>query len=148
MTEGAPVPGLGLNLMVERQGNRIKRISFSYDAPERPCRLAEEIAVYLEQGGPCPRADLDLSLCTDFQKRIYAVVRSIPRGETMTYGQVAELAGSPGAARAVGRAMAANPFAILIPCHRVLAKDGPGGYAYGRDVKERLLRLEGQTGRA
>jgi len=76
------------------------------------------------------------------------VVRSIPRGETMTYGQVAELAGSPGAARAVGRAMAANPFAILIPCHRVLAKDGPGGYAYGRDVKERLLRLEGQTGRA
>ena len=144
MTEGAPVPSLGLNLLVEHEGNRIKRIFFSHDAPERPCSLAEEIAVYLEQRGPCPQADLDLSLCTDFQKRVYAVVRSIPRGETMTYGQVAELAKSPGAARAVGRAMAANPFAILIPCHRVLAKDGPGGYAYGQDIKERLLRLEGQ----
>jgi len=146
MTEGAPVPDLGLNILVERRGNRIKRILLSPDAPQRPCRLAEKIAVYLEQGGPCPQADLDLSLCTDFQKRIYAVVRSIPRGETMTYGQVAELAGSPGEARAVGRAMAANPFAILIPCHRVLAKDGLGGYAYGRDIKERLLRLEGHPG--
>ena len=144
MTEGAPVPSLGLNLLIEHEGSRIKRIFFSTNAPERPSRLAEEIAVYLEQGGPCPQADLDLSHCTDFQKRIYAVVRSIPRGETMTYGQVAELAKSPGAARAVGRAMAANPFAILIPCHRVLAKDGPGGYAYGQDIKERLLRLEGQ----
>lgn len=144
MNEGASVPSLGLNLLVEHEGNRIKRIFFSPDAPERPCRLAEEIAVYLEQGGLFPQADLDLSHCTDFQKRVYAVVRSIPRGETMTYGQVAELAKSPGAARAVGRAMAANPFAILIPCHRVLAKDGPGGYAYGQDIKERLLRLEGQ----
>ena len=144
MTEGAPVPGLGLNLLIEREGNRIKRIFLSSDAPDGPCRLAEEIALYLKQGGPCPQADLDLSLCTDFQKRIYAVVRSIPRGGAMTYGQVAEIAGSPGAARAVGQAMAANPFAILIPCHRVLARDGPGGYAYGRDIKERLLRLEGQ----
>jgi methylated-DNA-[protein]-cysteine S-methyltransferase len=144
MTEGAPVPGLGLNLLVEHEGSRIKRIFFSPGAPERPSRLAEEIAVYLEQGGPCPQADLDLSLCTDFQKRVYAVVRSIPWGRTMTYGQVAELAKSPGAARAVGQAMAANPFAILIPCHRVLARDGPGGYAYGQDIKERLLRLEGQ----
>lgn len=143
MIEGAPVPSLGLYLLVERQGSLVKRIFFSPDAPARPGRLAEEIAAYLEQGGPCPPAQLDLSSCTEFQKRIYEVVRAIPRASSMTYGQVAALAGQPGAARAVGRAMAANPFAILIPCHRVVARDGLGGYAYGREIKERLLRLEG-----
>jgi len=143
MIEGAPVPSLGLYLLVEMEGSLVKRIFFSPDAPAPPGPLAEEIAAYLEQGGPCPPAELDFSSCTDFQKRIYEIVRGIPRGSSMTYGQVAALAGQPGAARAVGRAMAANPFAILIPCHRVVARDSLGGYAYGREIKERLLRLEG-----
>jgi len=143
MIEGAPVPSLGLYLLVEMEGSLVKRIFFSPDAPAPPGSLAEEIAAYLEHGGPCPEAELDFPSCTDFQKRIYEMVRCIPRGSSMTYGQVAALAGQPGTARAVGRAMAANPFAILIPCHRVLARDNLGGYAYGREIKERLLLLEG-----
>ena len=143
MIEGTPVPSLGLYLLAEMEGRQVKRIFFSPDAPAPPGRLAEEIAAYLENGGPCPPAELDFSRCTDFQKRIYEIVRGIPRGSSMTYGQVAALAGQPGAARAVGRAMAANPFAILIPCHRVLARHSLGGYAYGREIKEKLLRLEG-----
>lgn len=142
MIDGWPVPSLDLYILVEREGSSIKRIFFSDDAPERPGHLAEKIADYLEQGGPCPQADLDLSLCTRFQNRIYEQVRSIPRGSSMTYSEVAEKAGRPGAARAVGRAMAANPFAILVPCHRVVAMNGLGGYAYGRETKEKLLRLE------
>ncbi|MEI8004338.1 MAG: MGMT family protein, partial [Methanothrix sp.] len=63
-------------------------------------------------------------------------------GKTRTYGQVAERAGRPGAARAVGRAMACNPFAILVPCHRVVARNGPGGYLWGTEMKEKLLTLE------
>ena len=62
-----------------------------------------------------------------------------------TYGQVALRAGRPGAARAVGRAMAANPFAILVPCHRVVARGGLGGYAWGTEIKEKLLCLEGES---
>ena len=146
MIEGAPVPSLGLYLLVEKKGSLVKRIFFSPDAPAAAGRLAEEIAAYMEKGGPCPQAELDLSSCSDFQKEIYALVRAIPRGSVMTYGQVAALAGRPGASRAVGRAMATNPFAILIPCHRVLARDSLGGYAYGQEIKVKLLRLEGHPG--
>lgn len=142
MIDGWPVPSLGLYILVERERSSIKRIFFSGAAPELPGRLAEMIVHYLEQGGSCPQADLDLSRCTQFQNRIYELVRSIPRGSSMTYGEVAQKAGRPGAARAVGRAMAANPFAILVPCHRVVARNGLGGYAYGREIKEKLLRLE------
>jgi methylated-DNA-[protein]-cysteine S-methyltransferase len=110
--------------------------------PAEPSRLAEEIAAHLVWGAPCPKAELNMSGCTDFQKQIYAIVQAIPRGETATYGQVALRADMPGAARAVGRAMAANPFAILVPCHRVVARGGPGGYAWGREMKEKLLGME------
>ena len=142
MIDGWPVPSLGLYILVEREGSSIKRIFFSYDAPERPGHLAEKIADYLEQGGPCPQADLDLSRCTQFQNRIYELVRSIPRGSSMTYGEVAAHAGRPGSARAVGRAMGANPFLIIVPCHRVVARNGLGGFALGVEIKKKLLALE------
>ena len=82
---------------------------------------------------------------TDFQKEIYAIVREIPRGRTLTYGEVAALSGRPRAARAVGRAMACNPFVILVPCHRVVACCGLGGFAGGLALKEKLLALERDT---
>jgi len=69
-------------------------------------------------------------------------VQRIRRGKTLTYGEVALLAGCPGGARAVGSAMAKNPFAILVPCHRVVARKGLGGFAWGLEVKERMLALE------
>ncbi|MDD2756717.1 MAG: MGMT family protein [Methanothrix sp.] len=145
MTSGAFVPPLGCSLLVEQQGEMVTRIYFSQELPAEPSRLTGEIAAYLEGSAPCPRAELDMSGCTDFQKQIYLLVQAIPRGETMTYGQVALRAGRLGAARAVGRAMAANPFAILVPCHRVVAKKGLGGYAWGREMKEKLLRLESRS---
>jgi len=142
MMQGAFVPSLGCYLLVQWSGLKVKRVYFSDERPAETSGLAEEIAAYLESGAPCPKVELDLSGCTKFQKRIYVVVRAIPRGQTMTYGNVATCAGSPKAARAVGRAMAANPFAILVPCHRVVAKSGLGGYAFGREIKEKLLLLE------
>ena len=90
--------------------------------------------------------DLDLGAVGPFQRRIYAAMRSLGWGQTATYGDLARLVGSPGAARAVGRAMGHNPVPIVIPCHRVLASGGKiGGFsAFGGAVtKERLLALEG-----
>jgi len=142
MASGVFIPSLRCSLLVQQRGEMVAGIYFSQEMPSEPSRLAEEIAAHLEGSAPCPEAELDMSVCTDFQKLIYAIVQAIPRGETATYGQVALRAGMPGAARAVGRAMAANPFAILVPCHRVVAKKGLGGYAWGREMKEKLLRLE------
>ena len=145
MTSGAFVPSLGCYLLIEWQGEMVKRIYFSQEMPVDRSELAEEIAAHLEGGASCPKAELDMSACTDFQKQIYALVQAIPRGQTMTYGEVAACAGKPGAARAVGRAMATNPFAILVPCHRVVAKKGLGGYLWGTEMKEKLLRLERES---
>ncbi|MCX8207954.1 MAG: MGMT family protein [Methanothrix sp.] len=73
---------------------------------------------------------------------IYHAVLRIPRGSTATYGDVAKIAGRPGAARAVGAALRRNPFPIMIPCHRVVASNGPGGYSQGIDIKLQLLAIE------
>jgi methylated-DNA-[protein]-cysteine S-methyltransferase len=144
MTSGAFVSSLGCYLLVEWHDEMVTRIYFTRSVPAEPSRLAEEIAAHLERGAPCPKAELDIAGCTDYQKLIYEIVQAIPRGETRTYGQVAERIGKPGAARAVGRAMATNPFAILVPCHRVVAKKGLGGFLWGTEMKEKLLRLEGK----
>lgn len=142
MASGAFIPFLRCSLLVKWRSEMVCRIYFAKEVPSEPSPLAEEIAAYLEGKMPCPKVQLDMSGCTDFQKQIYVLVQSIPRGATATYGQVAERAGRPGAARAVGRTMAANPFAILVPCHRVVAKNGLGGYAWGREMKEKLLEIE------
>lgn len=142
MMQGAFVHSLGRYLIVEMSGPKAKRVFFSLESPAKASKLAEEIAAHLECGAPCPRAELDMSECTEFQKQIYTLVQTISRGETMSYGQVAERSGRTGAARAVGRAMATNPFAILVPCHRVVAKGGLGGYLWGTEMKEKILSLE------
>jgi AraC family transcriptional regulator of adaptative response/methylated-DNA-[protein]-cysteine methyltransferase len=81
---------------------------------------------------------------TAFQRRVWEAIKSIPRGETRTYSQIAELIGQPKAVRAVARACAANPLALLIPCHRVVRSDGvPGGYRWGAPAKRALLEQEG-----
>lgn len=87
---------------------------------------------------------LELEPFTGFQRDVARVLRSIPRGEVVAYGELAALAGRPGAARAVGTFCARNPFAFLLPCHRVVGADGIGGYgSAGVGVKRRLLALEG-----
>ena len=87
---------------------------------------------------------LDLGWCTSFQRAVTETLRAVPRGEVVSYGELAALAGYPGAQRAVGTFCARNRFALLIPCHRVVAADGVGGYgSAGVGVKRRLLELEG-----
>ena len=87
---------------------------------------------------------LDLVRGTKFRLRVWAELRRIPRGETRSYGELAEELGKRRAARAVGGACGANPIPVLIPCHRVLAADGSlGGFSGGLEWKRRLLAIEG-----
>jgi methylated-DNA-[protein]-cysteine S-methyltransferase len=89
---------------------------------------------------------IDLTGVEPFEQTVYAAARAVPFGQTVSYGELARQIGLPGAARAVGQALARNPVPIIIPCHRVLAKyHRVGGFsAYGGALtKERLLALEG-----
>lgn len=86
---------------------------------------------------------LDPTVGTPFQRRVWAATREIPYGETRSYRWVACRIGSPGAARAVGQALAANPFPIVVPCHRVVRSDGSlGGFGDRPELKRRLLEME------
>jgi methylated-DNA-[protein]-cysteine S-methyltransferase len=88
--------------------------------------------------------ELDLDWCTTFQRAAVEAMRSIPFGETASYGEIAALAGHPNAQRAVGSVCAANRFALFVPCHRVVGADGLGSYgSLGPEYKRRLLELEG-----
>ena len=89
---------------------------------------------------------LDTAGVPEFNRRVFAVTRTIPPGETLSYGEVAARIGERSAAQAVGRALGSNPFPIIVPCHRVVAADGrltgfsaPGGI----DTKRRMLEIEG-----
>lgn len=90
---------------------------------------------------------LDMEGITDFNQQVYKVAREIPPGQTLTYGEVAEKMEAPlGAARAVGQALGANPFPIIVPCHRILAAGGKtGGFSApgGTTTKMRMLTIEG-----
>ena len=82
----------------------------------------------------------------EFDRQVYDVARTIPPGETASYGAIATRLGVPGAAREVGRALGRNPFAIVVPCHRVVSADGRlGGFSAngGTATKRRLLSIEG-----
>jgi len=88
--------------------------------------------------------ELELDWCTPFQLAAIGAMRSIPYGETASYGEIAALAGHPNAQRAVGSVCAANRFALFVPCHRVVGADGLGSYgSLGPEYKRRLLELEG-----
>lgn len=89
---------------------------------------------------------LDLESTSAFARKVYYSLRRVPSGTTITYEDLARLAGSPKAARAVGRAMAANPVPLIIPCHRVVASDGSlGGFSAhgGAKTKDHILKIEG-----
>ena len=88
--------------------------------------------------------DLDLEYETPFLERCARELRAVPRGEVVTYGELAVLAGSPGAARAAGSFCARNRLGLFVPCHRVVSAGGLGSYgSYGVEYKRRLLELEG-----
>lgn len=103
-------------------------------------------AYFASDGDTLATLRLDASIVSDFNAAIYRALRAVPRGETVTYGELARRVGSPGAARAVGMAMGRNPWPVIVPCHRVLASGNKmGGFSApgGTRTKERLLALEG-----
>lgn len=105
-------------------------------------RAVEQLDAYFN--GELTHFELDLELVgTDFQRRVWAALQTIPYGETRSYGQIAEQIGSPGASRAVGLANGRNPISIIIPCHRVIGSSGGlTGYGGGLDRKQTLLAME------
>ena len=91
-----------------------------------------------------PLGILALETCSDFQQRVLRAEHAIPRGSVSTYGRIAAHLGAPGAARAVGSALAGNPFPIFVPCHRAIRSNMElGGYQGGISMKRALLELEG-----
>jgi methylated-DNA-[protein]-cysteine S-methyltransferase len=132
-------------------GTRRRLLRATGEAPEQPPPPFVQQAIARIQGLLEGRKDdladlpLDLDGVPAFQRRVYAVTRAIPPGEVLTYGEVARRIGEPGAARAVGQALGLNPFAPVVPCHRVLASGGrPGGFSAegGALTKLKLLEIE------
>lgn len=113
---------------------------------ERVDDAADQVIAFLE--GDLREFDLDLDwqLIGGFNRQVLQATATIPYGETASYGEVAALAGSPGAARAAGTALSMNPIGLIVPCHRVIKADGStGGYGGGKSgtaLKQRLLDLE------
>jgi methylated-DNA-[protein]-cysteine S-methyltransferase len=114
------------------------------EAPEAELNgLANRLRRY-GRGEPVSFPDtLDFEGVSPFRRAVWEATRHILPGQTCSYGELAAQVGRPGAARAVGQAMARNPWPIIVPCHRVVASDGGlGGYGGGLDMKKRLLALE------
>lgn len=102
---------------------------------------ARQIQAYLE--GRLKKFTVKLDLNADgFKRQALNKVKAIPYGKVRTYGEIAKALGNPGAARAVGNANRLNPIPIIIPCHRVVASGGLGGYGGGLSLKRKLLALE------
>jgi len=101
-------------------------------------------AYFAGERAPLEDVPVDLDYETAFLTRCAAALRTVPRGEVVTYGELAALAGAPGAARAAGGFCARSHLSIFVPCHRVVAAGGLGPYgSYGTGYKRRLLALEG-----
>jgi AraC family transcriptional regulator of adaptative response/methylated-DNA-[protein]-cysteine methyltransferase len=104
--------------------------------------LAARVVEMIDASGPVAGVPLDLA-GTAFQQRVWRALRQIPRGETVSYAELARRVGAPGAVRAVGTACGQNPAAVVVPCHRVVRQDGtPGGYRWGVERKRALLERE------
>ncbi len=135
----------------DEDGTRARMLRHAGELPARepPAFVREAIARIqaLLQGAKDDLADLPLDMhgVPEFHRRVYAVARAIPPGEVLTYGEVARRLGAPGASRAVGQALGKNPFAPVVPCHRVLAAGGKsGGFSAegGALTKLRMLEIE------
>jgi methylated-DNA-[protein]-cysteine S-methyltransferase len=113
-------------------------------------RVLDTIAALLRgEGGDLSAVALDLDRVPPFDRRVYAIARTIPPGATLSYGDIAARLGEPGAARAVGEALGRNPFPIVVPCHRVVAAGGKvGGFSAPGGVTTKLRLLAAERGSA
>ncbi len=110
--------------------------------------LLKETATQLDEYFAGERTDFDVPMeldGTDFQREVWAELARIPYGTTISYGELARRVGRPNGPRAVGQANGRNPIPIIVPCHRVLARNGIGGYGGGLPMKRALLAVEGVT---
>ena len=142
--------GLGEVLMPPARVRRGTTYVASGEAPEATREAVSGIVALLDgERRDLRSVALDERALDDFQRRVYAATREVGAGETTSYGEIASAIGAPKEARAVGTALARNPFPIVVPCHRVLAADGslrgfsaPGGLR----TKRRMLEIEGAPG--
>ena len=135
------------NVVATRRRMRLRYPEVGESAPPPVVQRAIDRIITLLRGevSDLGQIVLDMALVPSFHQRVYELARTIPPGKTLSYGEVASRIGSPGAARAVGQALGRNPFAIVVPCHRVLAAGGkPGGFSAngGVDTKLKMLRIE------
>lgn len=127
---------------------KLREAFFSYDKNDN--KLLKETVRQIEEYLDGKRLGFDLPLNldgTDFQRKVWKEISRIGYGETISYKELACRCGNPGAYRAVAKACGANPVAIIVPCHRVVASGSHGGYSGGLDKKLRLLNLEKLTSR-
>ena len=114
------------------------------EASEPPAQVAAQFADYFAGKRKGFTLPLDYRFVTPFQRLVFDVLLQVPPGQVVTYGELARAIGRPQASRGVGSAMAHNPLPILVPCHRVIRRDGTlAGYSAGVRIKEYLLALEG-----
>lgn len=114
-----------------------------HDAPEHIVEAVRQLTEYFQRKRQAFDLPLDFSEGTLFNQSVWRELLKIPYGHTMTYSAIAKQLSNPDAVRAVGQANRENPIAIIIPCHRVIAKNGDlQGYFYGLDMKRKLLELE------
>ena len=117
-------------------------IPFKY-APAKLAPYMQQLKEYFAGERQLFDVPLDIPFGTAFQRKVWTALQTIPYGETISYQGIAEQIGHPQAVRAVGGANGKNPISIIIPCHRVIQKDGKlGGYSSGLDMKQYLLQLE------
>jgi len=141
----APPPLFGVSIYSD--GENITEIRFEkkrVPSPTQP-KVLKEAAVQMKAflGGTRKNFELPLEVKgTDFQTSVWKALRRIPYGQSKTYTEVATKVGKPKACRAVGNAVGKNPFPIIIPCHRVKARGGLGGFSGGLPIKRWLLEKE------
>ncbi|MFI9202049.1 methylated-DNA--[protein]-cysteine S-methyltransferase [Streptomyces sp. NPDC053048] len=138
--------GVLCGLYMTGQRHRPPEESFGERADDGPFpEAARQLAAWF--AGESTGFDLPLRLeGTPFQRRVWEGLREIPYGETVTYGELAERIGAPGASRAVGLANGKNPIGIIVPCHRVIGANGSlTGYGGGLERKRQLLAFESDS---
>ena len=135
-----------MHLRMADQSHEPDRSAWHPGGPDAFADVAEQLDAYF--AGSLTEFDVDLELAgTEFQRRVWAALQTIPYGETRSYGEIAGQIGSPAASRAVGLANGRNPISIIVPCHRVVGAAGSmTGYAGGIDRKRMLLSLESKVG--
>ena len=131
--------------LVDELKNEFKKANINETSSELS-EWPQMLISYLVGNTPWPKLPYDVQ-STAFQRKVWDHLRTIPEGQTMLYSEIASAIGQPKAARAVARACASNPVAIVIPCHRVVPKTGGvGGYRWGPERKAKLLTMEKQKG--